>query len=317
MSVLVLARDLDPTVDRVITALGQRGAEVHRVNTSWFPIQTRVSAQVHDGLWCGVLTTPRGKVNLDQVHAVWYRAPEAYQMPAGLSPTEAQHARVEAKYGLGGVLASLPGLWVNHPSRVADAAYKPLQLARAAMVGLAVPDTLITNEPDAVRAFATGGPMVTKLVGGMAIDEDGVRKNVFTRRVDADDLADLRGIEHTTHLFQRWVPKQRECRVIVIGDHVTAAAITAGSEASYVDYRTDYASLSYELVTPPTHVAEGVRLLVDGFGLTYAALDFVITPAGDWVLLEINPAGQYGFIENATKAPLTAQLADLLIGGAA
>ena len=49
MSVLVLARELDPTVDRVVTALGQRGAEVHRVNTSWFPIQMQVSAQVHDG----------------------------------------------------------------------------------------------------------------------------------------------------------------------------------------------------------------------------------------------------------------------------
>jgi hypothetical protein len=59
--------------------------------------------------------------------------------------------------------------------------------------------------------------MVTKLVGGMALEEDGVRKNVFTRRVTAEGLADLRGIEHTTHLFQRWVPKEREARVIVIG----------------------------------------------------------------------------------------------------
>jgi len=97
----------------------------------------------------------------------------------------------------------------------------------------------------------------------------------------------------------------------------TAASITAGSEAAYVDYRTDYASLSYELITPPEHVAEGILLLVDGFDLTYAALDFVITPTGEWVLLEINPTGQYGFVENATTAPLTAQLADLLTGGAA
>lgn len=70
MSVLVLARDLDPTVDRVVTALGQRGAEVHRVNTGWFPIQMQVAVQVRDGHWCGVLSTPRGKVDLDQVHAV-------------------------------------------------------------------------------------------------------------------------------------------------------------------------------------------------------------------------------------------------------
>ena len=53
---------------------------------------------------------------------------------------------------------------------------------------------------------------------------------------------------------------------------------------------------------------------MDGFGLTFGALDFVITPSGGWVFLEINPTGQYGFIEHATGAPLTAQLADLLAG---
>jgi D-alanine-D-alanine ligase-like ATP-grasp enzyme len=51
-----------------------------------------------------------------------------------------------------------------------------------------------------------------------------------------------------------------------------------------------------------------------GFGLVFGAVDFVITPSEEWVLLEINPTGQYGFIEHATGAPLSAQLADLLTG---
>lgn len=90
--------------------------------------------------------TSRSALDLREVDAVWYRSPEAYRMPEQMSPAEAAHARVEAKYGLGGVLASLPALWCNHPARVADAAYKPLQLARAAACGLPVPDTLITND---------------------------------------------------------------------------------------------------------------------------------------------------------------------------
>jgi hypothetical protein len=51
-----------------------------------------------------------------------------------------------------------------------------------------------------------------------------------------------------------------------------------------------------------------------GLGLRYAALDFVITPAREWVFLELNPAGQYGWIEDQTGAPLTEHLADLLTG---
>jgi glutathione synthase/RimK-type ligase-like ATP-grasp enzyme len=146
----------------------------------------------------------------------------------------------------------------------------------------------------------------------MALEEDGVRKNVFTRRVTAEDLADLRGIEHTTHLFQRWVPKEREARVIVIGQQITATAITADSPASYIDYD----SLSYELITPPEPVTRGIRRLMQEFGLLYGALDFVINPSDEWIMLELNPAGRYGFIEHATGAPLTAQLADLLTGTA-
>ncbi|MFD1147964.1 ATP-grasp ribosomal peptide maturase [Saccharothrix hoggarensis] len=316
MSVLVLARDLDPTADRVVTALGGRGVEVFRVNTAWFPVRLQVTARLRHGRWNGVLTTPRGRLDLDGVRAVWYRSPEAYRMPPHLSPAEEHHARVEAKYGLGGVLASLPVLWCNHPGRVADAAYKPVQLARAARCGLSVPDTLITNDPASAADFAAGRPTVTKLVGGMALDEQGVRKNVFTRRLADADLTDLRGIEHTAHLFQRWIDKEREARVVVIGEHVTAAAIRAGSAASHVDYRTDYASLSYEPITPPVAVVEGIRALMADFGLAYAALDFVLTPSGEWVLLEINPNGQYGFVEHAIGAPLTAQLADLLTGAA-
>jgi ATP-grasp ribosomal peptide maturase len=316
VSVLILAREFDPTADRMVSVLGERGVEVFRVNTAWFPTRVRVSVELRDARWCGVLTVPHGRLDLDEVYAVWYRSPEAYRMPPELSPAEAHHARVEAKYGLGGVLASLPALWCDHPSRVADAAYKPVQLARAALSGLIVPDTLITNEPDVVRRFAADGPMVTKLVGGMALDEDGVRKNVYTRLLEKKDLTDLRGVEHTTHLFQRWVPKGRECRVIVIGQHITAATITSGSRQGYVDYRTDYASLTYELVDPPERVITGIRALMSGFDLVFGALNFVITPDEEWVFLEINSTGQYGFIEHATGASLTAQLADLLTGAA-
>ena len=149
---------------------------------------------------------------------------------------------MEAKFGLGGTLASLDVLWVNHPNRAA-AAYKPLQLATAARCGLRVPNTLITNEPAAVRRFAAGGTTVTKMLGANHIAEDGIRKTTFTRLLCDGDLANLRGIEVTMHQFQRWAPKQKEARIVVIGARQFGFAIHAHSEAAYVDFRTDYDSL--------------------------------------------------------------------------
>lgn len=315
MSVLVLADDVDATADAVVRALQARQIEVNRVNTAWFPTRLSMSARLHQGRWTGVITTPGQEVELEAVTAIWYRTPTAFEFPLDLSSPERAHANLEAKYGLGGVTSSLPVLWVNHPMRLADAAYKPVQLAVAHDCGLRVADTLVSNDPEDIRRFARGGPTVNKVLGSNTLVEESLRKLTFTRLLDDSDVADLRGIETTTHLFQRWVPKAYDVRLVVIGARLTAAAITAHSAAGAVDFRSDYANLSYELTDPPAEVAAGVRRLMDRMGLMYAALDFVVDPDGGWTFLEINAGGQFGWIEARTGAQLTDQLADLLSKG--
>jgi hypothetical protein len=234
------------------------------------------------------LATPYREVTLEGLRSIWYRNPSSFQFPMAMSHTERQHAQHEAKLGLGGVLGALPVRWVNHPSRHADAGYKPRQLVAAAQAGLTVAPTLITNNPGAVRRVA------------------------LTQRLTDTDLDDLRGIELTAHLVQRWAPKGEEARVIVIGGRVFAVAIRAHSQAAYVDWRADYNDLSYELISLPTHVEHGIRAVMRDLGLVYGAFDFVITPEAECIFLEVNPGGQFGFLEDRTDAPLTAILADLL-----
>jgi ATP-grasp ribosomal peptide maturase len=315
VSVLILARDLDASADTMVTALSERGVSVHRINTAWFPTQLSVTAELRGHRWTGRLQTPHRVIELEDITAVWYRSPEAYQFPAELTDVERHHAAMEAKYGLGGILATVPALWVNHPSRLADAAYKPAQLVTAAACGLTVPDTLITNVALEVAAFTEHGKTVTKMIGASSVGEDGTRKIAFTRLLDAADITDLRGISVTAHLFQRWVPKAHEARTIVIGDHITSAAIHAGNSRSYVDFRVDYDGNRYELIDTPAPVAAGIRRFMAATGLVYSAMDFIVGPDDSWTFLESNASGQYGFIEYRTGAPLTAQLADLLAGG--
>ena len=316
MAVLILAEDIDATCDGMVLALRERGQVAHRVNTAWFPARLSVSARPRGDQWVGHLRTPGRVIELEEITAVWYRTPRAYQFPAELTPAEKAHANLEAKYGLGGVLMSLPVLWVNHPARLASAAYKPVQLVAARRGGLAVPDTVVTNEADTVREFAATGKTVTKLFGSNTILEQGIRKVSFTRLVTDTDLADLRGINVTTHQLQRWVPKLADVRVVVVGEHITAVAIHAGSSQAYVDFRADYGNVDYELIDTPDEVSHGIRRLMTELSLMYGALDFVIDKdTSRWVFLEINAGGQFGFIEDATGAPLTAQLADLLAKG--
>lgn len=317
MTVLILAPERDFTADRMIKALEDREVSVARVDTAWFPQWANIDAELRNGRWVGTLSAGGRAIALEGLRSVWYRGPSAFGFPAELSATERNWAMSETKLGLGGVLASLPVKWINHPSRNADAAYKPVQLVTAARCGLTVTDTLVTNRPDAVRRFAETGETVTKAFGAAAIIEDGGRRTTFTNRLNDADLADLRGIEISAHQFQRWIPKAYESRVIVVGDRLFAAGIHAGSAETYVDWRYDYKALRYERIEPPATVAAGILEYCAELGLTYGAFDFVIRPDDDWVFLECNAGGRYGWIEDAIEAPITEALADLLKKGIA
>lgn len=316
MTVLILADDLDPSADAMVRELTAREVPVCRVNTEWFPARLSLTAELRGTTWRGHLRTPGHRVELDEIRSVWFRSPTAFRFPAEWSRVERQHSHNEAKFGLGGVLTSLPVLWVNEPGRVANAVYKPAQLAAAARVGLAVPHTLITNEAESVRRFADGaqdGTMIAKTLGAPAITEEGRRKVAFTRRVD---LADLRGVELTAHQFQRWVAgKACDVRVIVVGDDHWAVAIHAGSDAGRLDFRYDYDSLRYELIDEPDDVRDKIERYMWRFDLVYGAFDFVQDHNGAWWFLECNPGGQFGWLEQATGAPITASLARVLAEG--
>lgn len=313
MTVLILADEFDPSADRMVMALQDRQVPVCRIDTSWFPSKLAVEAQLRDGRWSGLLRTPARCVKLEEIRSVWYRSPTAYRFPDALSGPERHHAFMEAKFGLGGVLSSLPVLWVNHPARVA-AVYKPIQLATAARCGLRTPDTVITNEPEAVRRFVEREKTVTKMLGANHIAEDGSRKITFTRMVDKAELTDLRGIRTTLHQFQRWVPKSHEARIIAVGEQLFGFAINAGSAAAHIDFRADYEHLDYEPFDIPSDMADGIRRFLTALGLTYGAFDFVVGPDGAH-FLECNASGQYGWLEAATGVPLTEAIADLLASG--
>lgn len=314
MTVLILAAEFDVSADHMVLALQELGVPVCRVDTAWFPSQLSIDAELREGRWQGRLRTPRRDVELERLRSIWYRSPVTFDFPPELSSAERHHAFLEAKYGLGGVLSSLPVLWVNHPARAA-AASKPVQLVTAATCGLVVPDTLITNEPPAMCRFAQAGATVTKLLGANHIAEEGTRKITFTRLLDDDALCDLRGLDVTCHLAQRWVPKQYDVRVIAIGGQLFAFAIRAGNAASYVDFRADYPALKYEEIELPRAVAEGIARFLDIRELEYGAFDFVVDPEGSYTFLECNPGGQFGWLESRTGAPLTRALADLLTHG--
>jgi ATP-grasp ribosomal peptide maturase len=315
-TVLALTEPGDTTADLVAGELDQRGVRVFRMDAAEFPLSLQVSAQF-DGSWRGEISGADCSVDLADIRSVYVRRPTEFVFPASMTDAEQRFAAREARRGIGGLLMSLPCSWVNHPSRVADAEYKPFQLAIAAACGLTVPRTVVTNVPGDAgehRAFL-GSPVVYKTLASAVVADGQQPSIIYTTDVTGANMADNR-VALTAHQFQQRIPKVRDVRATVVGSRVFAANILTDSDTAsgLLDWRSDYASLRYEPTSLPPEVETSLLALTSRLGLSFAAADFVVTEGDQHYFVDLNPGGQWGWIQEATGLPIAAAIAAQLVG---
>jgi glutathione synthase/RimK-type ligase-like ATP-grasp enzyme len=115
-------------------------------------------------------------------------------------------------------------------------------------------------------------------------------------------------------VFQRHVAAVADLRVTIIGDEIFAAAVDLRELEYDVDVRMnpDAKHVAHDL---PDDVADKLRGLMQPLGLVYGAIDLRLTEDGRCVFLEINPEGQFLYVEDHTGQPLAAALAARLAAG--
>ncbi len=313
--VLVIADETDTTADRVCAVLASRDVPLFRFDTAEFPGRLQLHGELDGTTWRGELVRAGDRVDLDAVQSVYVRRPRPFEVPAHLTAAERWHAATECRYGMGGCLTSLPVPYLNHPSRAADAAYKPRQLKDLRSCGLNTPPTLVTNSADAVRQFAARhGSLVCKSIAASVLHTGNTAHVVYTRRVTDDDLGDLGGIDYGAHLFQPFVESDYAVRLTVVGQRFLAVRIDAGSDRARTDWRADYDSLAYQIIDIPSDIKASVTAYMELSGLSYGAFDFLVQSDGSFVTLEINPEGNYSWIEEETTLPISESVADFLAG---
>ncbi|MFB6775612.1 ATP-grasp ribosomal peptide maturase [Streptomyces sp. NPDC056337] len=315
-TVLVVTALEDVTADWVIGALNRREVPVVRVDPAdigpELTIEFRLGA--HGPAWSGRLRTASREVELGEVGAVYHRRPTPYLARFGrLLPQQRDFAAAEARHGLGGVLRSLcPAVYVNHPSAVTHAEFKPMQLRRFTELGLRVPPTLVTNDADAARSFADQHEhVVYKTFRGLPQDEDGHAGAIWTQRVDPSTFDESLCL--TAHLFQAEIPKIGDVRVTVVGSRVFAQRITA--PAGVIDWRRgDWDQLVHFSIAVPAVIERALSSYLTSFGLVFGCFDFALTGDGcspeDWWAIECNPNGQWGWLPDAPA--ITEAFADIL-----
>lgn len=315
--VLVLTQAEDPTADLVLEQLNRRGVRFFRCDPGDFPASLWMTAVCDSGgdRWSGWLHDGIRGVRLERVRAVYYRRPSRFRFPAAMSEPERRFAEHAARHGFSGLLAALRDVrWVNDPAAMADARTKPYQHKIAADCGLPMPATLITSEPATVAAFAddVGGRLITKPLAASTVTEVGRAGVMFTREIGPEYWADP-AIAATTHLFQAHAPGL-DVRLTAVGERVFAAAIHPRAADGPLDIRAHREEVTYEVIEIPQRIRAACQEALAILGLVYGAFDFRVN-GDDWLLLELNPNGQWAFVPELLD-PIASAIADLLDPGA-
>lgn len=299
---------------RVEDRLRALGHQALRLETDRFPGQLRLSMRGDGGL--RIVDGDRA-VELPLPEVLWYRRMSiATDLPPGTPPEVAAGVSEELRSFLYGL--TLRARWVMDPKpRLVNAARKPRQLAEAAAAGLDVPATLCTSDSALARAWAKGlgRPIVTKVFSSFALHDQGQQKVVHTTALSAEQVAGIDGLEVCPAVFQELLPKVREYRVTVVGERVFTASLEAQAGLGAVDWRRDpEAPGRWRADTLPEAQTRGLLRLMDRLGLNYGAADFVQTPEGRCVFLEVNPAGEYLWLDTLFEGGISEAIADHLAG---
>jgi glutathione synthase/RimK-type ligase-like ATP-grasp enzyme len=312
--VLIISTIADMATDDVVRRLCSLGVPHKRLNTEDFPFsQTlafRPSSEEHWMQFSGT-TIPRPR-------AVWYRRVRSPAKISGMDDGVYQFCTQENRAALLGGVMSLNARWMSHPAAVWQAEYKPHQLSVAARLGLAIPRTLITNDPDAIRAaFTEFKGMIVKPVRSGYLTQAGQGFSIFTSRVLEEHLAELESARLSPAIYQELVPKKFDIRVTVVGRRIFAAAIDSQSDPlATIDWRrTNNPELPHCIATLPERVNTLLLEFMSSFKLTFGAIDLIQTPDGDYVFLEVNPSGQWLWIDDKLSMGISDAIADWLAKG--
>ena len=322
MSILIITHsDDNDSVARVADTIARKGGHAIRFNTDRYPTDVRLTAYYGaSGDERLTLTNEEGEFDLRTVTAVWHRRLNfGANLPEGLD-RQLRHASLgETSAAAHGMLASLKAFRMDHITHIRHSENKQLQLQAARELGLDTPRTLTTNDPNAVRAFAKSceGGMVTKMLSSFAIYDEGKELVVFTNPVKPEDLEDLSGLSICPATFQELLPKSLEIRVTVVGHRIMSAAIDSQVSARAThDWRRDGVRMlqEWQPYQLPLEVEEKILRLMDYFSLNYGAIDIILTPDNRHVFLELNPSGEFFWLERAPGLPISDAIADLLLG---
>lgn len=308
--ILVAGCIADSVTELVCARLDHHGFAWRLLDLARYPDGCRLAWRFGPGGPEGFVSTPEWTLDLAAISGVYIRfaGPEVRVPLPGLDPATSAALQAEADLALMALVEDLSCPVVNRAGGGASNNSKPCQALLIGRAGLKVPETLVTSDPEAARAFhaAHGGEIVYKSISGI---------RSIVRRVGPAQLARLDRLREGPAQLQAFVPGVN-VRVHTVGDRLFATRI----DSDAVDYRYGAQEGHDVRMTPillPPETEAACHRIARDLDLLLAGIDLKITPEGEVYCFEVNPCPGFIYFERHSGQPISLALAELLAGRAA
>lgn len=289
--ILIITHKLDYTSDFVIDKLNQLNIEYYRFN-------------------CEDIDKDNYKFNIDSntssfsfhgfknVDSVWFRRTK---LPDLKIENNAEKLYLLNDYDtlLQNMYHLIPTQkWLSFPPNVYRAENKLLQLQLASKLGFAIPSTVVTNSKDELVKFSKShnDSLIIKPINHGRIKYEGEIKNIFTNKIGKKHIENIDDFTLTPSIIQPYIEKDLELRITVVNDNVFAAQVDSqNNDQTKTDWRKE--KLKFQQYALPKEVEQKCVEILKLLDISFGAIDMIKTPTGEYVFLEINPNGQWAWIE--------------------
>lgn len=256
------------------------------------------------------------RLPIQEIEVAWYLRENADDSEEIDPSLDIRFAKNESRQAFLSLLSVLDCRWVNRKEFIARVSSNKLYQQRVAQrCGLRTPKTVISNDPESVVTFSSKeNGLLLKTLGYMKLDAAG-DDFLYSERFPHEELIGSHDAIRACPVFaQHYVEKRYEYRVMVIGCQVLACRIASqASQMTKTDWRHyDFDNVEHVRAELPSEVKRNLLDFMRETELNYGAIDLIETPEGEYVFLEVNPCGQWGWIEHHANLGIPHAVANML-----
>jgi len=315
--VLVISNTQDAHVDIIGKKIEERGIQWIRWDTD-----SILKRKLGYGLEAGDFLreasfeiASRGILKENPDLSIWYRRPTPPVFSAEVEPHVKDYILREFDGWLSNMCLSIPGFWVSPYSSLQQSRSKLHQILAASKVGLLTPETLVTDRSDLAKEFwdRCKGRVVAKAFSVQNVEKGEELLIINTKRVGEQDLPEL---VRFPCMLQREIKTIHELRVVVIGRRVFSFGIRSKIETADADLRlAGFQNLEHFEASLSQSSEKALTCLLDYYGLSFCSADFLVTSGGEEFFVDLNPNGQWLWLEYVTGVSLSEHFVTMLEEG--